>query len=140
MKKLIQLFCIVAVCISLNTTAQDKKGVLEGGGTSPEITFTKTEHDFGSMKKGSDMKYDFTFKNTGKTALVLNNVKASCGCTTPKWPKEPIAPGKSSTINVTYDSKRVGPFTKSITITSNAKTPTVELQIKGTVEDDLKKQ
>lgn len=140
MKKVFLLFNVFVLCLILSATAQDKKGSLEGSGTSPEITFETLEHDFGITKKGSDMKYEFKFKNTGKSPLVLNNVKASCGCTTPTWPKEPIAPGKSSSIKVEYDSKRVGPFTKSITITSNAKNPTVELQIKGLVDDDLKKK
>lgn len=138
MKKVVLLFSLITICFIAKLSAQDKKGTLEGGGTSPEITFESKEHDFGTMKKGADMKYEFKFKNTGKSPLILNNVKASCGCTTPTWPKEPIGPGKSSSIKVEYDSKRVGPFTKSITITSNAITPSLEISIKGAVEDNLK--
>lgn len=139
MQKVVLILSMITVCFLCKIKAQDKKGTLEGGGTNPEISFEMTEYNFGTVKKGSDMKCEFKFKNTGKSPLILNNVKASCGCTTPTWPKEPIAPGKSSAIKVEYDSKRVGPFTKSITITSNAKTPTVDITIKGEVEDELKK-
>lgn len=139
MKKALFIAGLFLFCIVSGVNAQDKKGVLEGNSTNPEITFEKTEHDYGTMKKGADTKMEFKFKNTGKSPLILNNVKASCGCTTPTWPKEPIAPGKSGSIKVEYDSKRIGPFTKSITVTSNAKTPSTELIIKGVVEDDIKK-
>ena len=62
------------------------------------------------------------FTNTGKEPLIIEKAKGSCGCTVPEWPKEPIAPGETAVIKINYDEKRVGPYTKSITITSNAKT------------------
>ncbi len=101
----------------------------------PVITFTETEHDFGQIKE-SDGKVStvFTFKNEGMEPLVLSNVRASCGCTTPTWTKTPIEPGETGTITVTYNpAGRPGRFTKSITITSNATSATVKLYIKGEV-------
>lgn len=140
MKKVYLFLAVLFTGLVLNVNAQEKKGQLEGSGTEPQIKFEFLEHDFGTVQKGADMKIDFKFTNTGKSPLILNNVKASCGCTTPTWPKEPIAPGKGNSIRVEYDSKRVGPFTKSITISSNAKTPSIELIIKGTVEDENTKK
>lgn len=101
----------------------------------PVITFTKTEHDFGKINE-ADGKVTtvFEFKNDGMTPLTLTNVRASCGCTTPKWTKEPIEPGQSGAITVTYNPNgRPGSFTKRITVTSNASEPTKYLTIRGEV-------
>ncbi|HBX52157.1 MAG: hypothetical protein A2275_16070 [Bacteroidetes bacterium RIFOXYA12_FULL_35_11] len=135
MKKIYVFLAVLLTGLVLNVNAQQKKGQLEGDSPDPQIKFEFLEYDFGTVKKGTDMKIDFKFTNTGKSPLILNNVKSSCGCTTPSWPKEPIAPGKGNSIKVEYDSKRVGPFTKSITISTNAKTPSIDIIIKGTVED-----
>ena len=104
-------------------------------GQDPVITFNKTTHDFGKINE-TDGKVTtiFEIKNEGMSPLVLNNVKASCGCTTPQWTHEPIEPGQSGKITVTYNpSGRPGKFQKTITITSNATEPTTKLYIKGEV-------
>lgn len=101
----------------------------------PVITFEKTEHDFGKINEGDGrVTTIFTFKNEGMEPLILSNVKASCGCTTPKWPREPIEPGQTGEITVTYNPNgRPGSFTKQVTITSNATEPTKVIRIKGQV-------
>lgn len=100
-----------------------------------EITFDKDVHDFGNLKQGGDATCEFKFKNTGTDPLVISNARGSCGCTVPQWPQEPIKPGESSTIKVTYDSKRVGPINKSVTITSNAGNESTKvLRITGNIE------
>ena len=99
-----------------------------------EFAFTEETYDFAKIPKGTPVNHDFNFTNTGKEPIVISNVQASCGCTTPKWPKEPILPGKTATINVQYNAANPGGFNKSITITSNAKTPSKVIYIKGTVE------
>ena len=97
------------------------------------LSFTKESHDFGTIAEGPAANIDFTFKNTGKEPLILETVHASCGCTTPTWPKEPVLPGKSATIKASYNTVGPpGPFTKNITVTSNAGTKV--LTIKGSVE------
>lgn len=99
------------------------------------ITFEKTDHDFGKINE-ADGKVTtvFTFKNEGMESLVLSNVRASCGCTTPKWPRQPIEPGQTGEITVTYNPNgRPGRFTKTVTITSNATEPTTRVTIKGEV-------
>jgi hypothetical protein len=108
---------------------------LGGQQTQPTITFTNKEHDFGTIRElDGAVSYEFNFTNQGKTPLILNDVKASCGCTTPSWPHEPILPGKTGSIKVSFNPKnRPGPFSKSITITSNADTPSMTLLIKGVV-------
>lgn len=101
----------------------------------PVITFNETTHDFGKINE-ADGKVTtvFEFTNEGMIPLVLTNVRASCGCTTPKWTREPIEPGQKGQITVTYNPNgRPGRFNKSITITSNASEPTCRLYIKGEV-------
>ncbi len=101
----------------------------------PVITFKEKEHNFGKIEEaGGRVSTVFEFKNEGMEPLVISNVRASCGCTTPTWTRTPIEPGQTGTITVTYNPNgRPGRFQKSITITSNASTPTVKLYIKGEV-------
>lgn len=103
---------------------------------APVIAFETLEHDYGTFMQGGDGVYEFKFKNEGKEPLILSNVRSSCGCTIPTWPKHPIMPGESEIIKVKYDTKRVGSFHKSIYIYSNAKKSTVTLKIKGTIKRD----
>ncbi len=101
----------------------------------PVITFSKTQHDFGKINEGDGrVTTIFEFKNEGMEPLVLSNVRASCGCTTPKWTNSPVEPGQTGTITVTYNPNgRPGKFTKTVTVTSNASTPTTKLTIRGEV-------
>ena len=97
------------------------------------LSFTEETFDFGNVPQGIPVTHIFNFTNTGKEPVVLSNVQPSCQCTTPEWPKEPIMPGKSSKITVTYNALHEGVFTKAVTITSNATEPTKVIYIKGTV-------
>jgi archaellum component FlaG (FlaF/FlaG flagellin family) len=100
-----------------------------------EIQFEEETHDFGTFKEGSSVTYEFKFKNIGKEPLVLLNAVAGCGCTKPTIPKEPIAAGKTGVIKVTFNSTgKPGQLNKAITVTSNAKTSTKILTIRGYVE------
>ena len=103
---------------------------------APEIKFVTDTHDYGTITKGANGDCSFAFNNTGKEPLILSNVKSSCGCTTPSWTKDPVLPGKTGKIDVHYDTNRLGQISKSITVTSNAKTATVILMIKGNVIDN----
>jgi len=101
---------------------------------APKITFKEETFDFGSIPEGPQVTHEFKFRNEGKEPLILTSVKASCGCTTPAWPKEPILPGKDGVITATYNTQgRPGPFTKSITITSNSAESSRVIFIKGEV-------
>lgn len=104
------------------------------------ITFEKETHDFGSLEKGAFCEYEFKFTNTGKEPLVISNATASCGCTVPSYPREPIMPGKTGSIKVKYDSNRIGAFQKEVSITSNAKNALVKLTIKGKINEPPKEE
>lgn len=100
---------------------------------APEISFEKTIHDYGTLTQGSDGTCEFKFTNTGNEPLILSKPSSSCGCTVPTWPQEPILPGKSDIIKVTYNTNNVGPINKTVTVLSNARTNKVILSIKGKV-------
>jgi len=104
------------------------------------MDFASTVHDFGQIKEdGGPAIYIFEFVNKATTPIIINNVTASCGCTTPEWTKAPVAPGQKGSIKVTYDPKnRPGPFEKTITINYNQAPNVVVLRIKGSVEEHAK--
>lgn len=101
--------------------------------SGPVMTFDVTTIDYGTVDKGADPYRSFKFTNTGNEPLIIKDAKGSCGCTAPEWPKEPIMPGEASVIKVKYDTQRVGPFTKTVSITTNEATPRT-LTIKGEVK------
>lgn len=96
------------------------------------LQLKEAEHDFGKIPQGKPVYYNFEIVNTGKTELKLDNVQASCGCTTPEWSKDPIAPGATAKIKVGYNAAADNYFEKYITITYNTN-QTKQLKIKGTV-------
>jgi hypothetical protein len=99
-----------------------------------KLSLDKEVHDYGKIKKGADGSCYFTITNTGTEPLTITNAKGSCGCTVPSWPKEPIIPGESAKMKVTYATNRVGPINKSVTITSNSVDGKVKMvKIKGEV-------
>lgn len=103
-----------------------------------EIKFDKLTHNFGLFSEESPIqKTTFTFTNVGSAPLVINQVVASCGCTVPKYAKQPIAPGKKGSIEVTYNGrgKFPGHFKKSITVRTNGKTEMVRLYIEGEMKE-----
>lgn len=137
-KGLLLLGAVCLMAVGMTATAQgigagsSSSGNQVGGAT---IDFEKEVHDYGTIKQHGDGACEFKFTNNGTEPLIISNARGSCGCTVPSWPKEPIAPGESSVIKVKYDTKRVGPINKSVTITSNAgDSPTTVIRIKGKVE------
>lgn len=125
---------VVLFAMSFTAFAQEEqKTEVNNDPNAAEIVFENEVHDFGTIEYGGNGTYDFKFSNTGKSPLIISNARGSCGCTVPKWPKEPIAKGQSGSINVQYDTKRPGPFTKTVTISSNAKSANKVITIKGTV-------
>ena len=101
--------------------------------------FEKTTHDFGDIPEGNPVTYEFKFTNTGKVPLVIAEVKASCGCTTPKWTNEPVLPGKTGKITAQYNTlNRPGSFNKNLTIMANTEPAVTVLYIKGNVLAKIK--
>ena len=123
MKKLFFLFMAVA------------NGLIFSQEVGPKIEFESLEVDYGELSKGDNGVRIFKFTNTGSEPLIINKVYSSCGCTIPKKPSSPIGPGQEDEIQVKYDTNRIGPIRKIITVLSNAiNSPTISLKITGNVE------
>lgn len=101
-----------------------------------EFAFTSEAIDYGKIEKNSDGIRVFEFTNVGETPLIIKQIKSSCGCTIPEKPAKPIMPGEKGEIKVSYDTRRIGGFSKAITVYSNAKTERKNLKIKGFVRND----
>ena len=118
------------------TTLWSLFAILAFAAGEAEIKFEKTSHDFGSFPESQKVTCTFKFTNTGDNLLVIHQAIASCGCTVPQYPKQPIKPGESGEITVTYNGagKFPGHFKKSITIRTNAKQEIVRLYIEGDMQ------
>jgi hypothetical protein len=100
----------------------------------PAITFEEEFHDFGEVQEGAVVEHTFTFKNEGEGPLIISNAQGSCGCTVPDWPRQPIAPGQTGQIKVSFNSKgRAGRQDKRVTLTTNAVPQSKVLNITSTV-------
>lgn len=146
-KKILFTALVVGLITSCNNqnsntseaTASSTEQSIEDTATANEnvgvIEFENTVYDFGTVKEGAKVDHSFKFKNTGTAPIILAQVSASCGCTTPDYTKEPILPGKEGEIKVSFDSQgQVGNQQKIVTISSNAENRVTTVQIKGTVE------
>ncbi len=122
MKKFVALFAFI-LFVSAAAFAQ------------PKAQFDLKKLDYGTIDKGSEPLRIFKFKNVGTEPLIIKNAKGSCGCTVPKPPKDPIMPGEEANLEVRYDTKRIGKFTKTVTLTTNdPDNPKTVLTIHGEVK------
>lgn len=101
-----------------------------------EFKFESETIDYGKIAQGSEGKRVFEFTNIGDAPLTIKDIKSTCGCTVPKRPEKPIMPGEKGQIEVSYDTKRLGGFSKAITVYSNAKNERKMLKIKGYITKD----
>lgn len=137
MKKLVLTFGLAIFgSVMLNPVfAQEDTRTSGQVSDGPLITVNKEVHDYGTITQGDDGNCKFIVTNTGKEPLIISLCKGSCGCTVPVCPQEPIAPGESAEITVKYNTNKVGPINKSVTITSNATNePRKIVRIKGNVK------
>ncbi len=143
MKKLLILFTVIAL-VSCGKKEQKSMSIevpLTNDGkvdTSklPKFTFVQDVYDFGQIKQGEKVSYSFKFKNTGSTPLIISSASASCGCTVPSYPEEPIQPGEESKVDVVFDSNgKMGMQTKTITLVSNTIPNTKVLYLRGEILD-----
>ncbi len=146
MKRIILSLFIIVSLIScetkeskLDTSLVNNPSSAEGtrkGNNVPEIKFEKTEHDFGKILQGEQVSYTFKFKNTGNAPLIITNIEKTCGCTSPDYSKEPIKPGDSGKITITYDSKGHKGFqNKRLVVKANTNPSETVLRIKAQVEN-----
>jgi len=131
MKNVFLAISFFLTTIAIN--AQAAKPATTFDANAPAFKFEKEVIDYGKIAQNSDGNRVFKFKNTGKTPLIITNVKGSCGCTVPTKPEEPIMPGKTGEIKVKYATDRIGRFSKTVTITSNATEARKVVRIKGEV-------
>jgi hypothetical protein len=112
------------------------------GVTFAQTTYSVSEetYDFGQIQQGVPASHEFVITNTGKEPLIISGVRASCGCTTPFWTKEPIAPGETGIVKASYNAAANGPFHKSVTVTTNGTPATKVLYIKGEVKQKIEKK
>ncbi|WP_443939702.1 DUF1573 domain-containing protein [Pedobacter sp. MW01-1-1] len=144
MKKIFVLAIVAlsfAACRNANTQTQEESAVKSGVESpqyapvdAPVITFEREIFDFGKIKQGDVVTHEFKFKNTGKNPLIIAEATATCGCTIPQWPREPILPGKESLIKVSFNSTgKMGMQDKVVTITSNANPTITSVHLVGEV-------
>ncbi|HEV7346766.1 DUF1573 domain-containing protein [Telluribacter sp.] len=119
-----KFFSVLVVLLSVATFSFAQKGVMK---------FKEETHSFSKIEQGKPVTHEFTFTNTGTDPIVISNVSASCGCTTPSYTKDPVLPGKTGSIKATYNAAAMGAFNKSVTVFSNAESPTITLFLKGEV-------
>ena len=142
MKKITTLLFIGLLTLTINA---QKKEVTEPvqDPNAPVFEFETEVIDYGKIEQNADGVRVFKFTNIGKSPLIITHIKSSCGCTVPKKPTEPIMPGKVGEIEVKYATNRIGGFSKTITVSSNAVGPPKRLRIKGIVikpESAIKKE
>jgi hypothetical protein len=125
MKKIISVLVLALSFMSLTSLTLQNKA---------EFKFEHETHDFGRIPQGKPVSYEFKFTNTGTEPLIISKVESTCGCTVPEFTTAPVQPGAQGTIKVTFDAAAASPFSKMVTIRSNAKTPVKALYIKGVVQ------
>ncbi len=146
MKKIILLAALVVFGITTSKAQETSKKIKPTAAKMTKVNgagmvFETETIDYGTIAHNSDGKREFVFTNNGNKPLIITNTQGSCGCTVPSTPKEPIAPGAKGKISVKYATDRVGAFTKTVTVTSNAEgQPTKVLTIKGNVLPDEEKK
>lgn len=138
MKKFFSVFAMIALFSVASFAQKAEKVEVEPAeatapAAGPEMTFDVTTIDYGEIEQNADPLRIFNFTNTGTDVLTITNAKGSCGCTVPKYPRQPILPGETATIEVRYDTKRLGKFTKTVRLTTNEVVGTRVLTIKGNV-------
>jgi hypothetical protein len=134
MKKFALILFIGFLAISVN--AQEKVEAKTADENAPVFKFETEIVDYGDIARNSDGIKLLKFTNIGKSPIIITNVKGSCGCTVPTSPKEPIMPGEEGEIQIKYATNRIGAFSKTVTITSNAVRPNIIIPVKGTVLND----
>ena len=129
-----QTSLIVLLLLAVIAWPSCKQGGSKTTNKEAHIEFDSMKHDFGEISFDGDGTFDFVFSNSGSEPLLVTHVKSTCGCTIPEWSKEPVLSGKKGKIHVEYDTRRVGNFTKSIYVYSNAGNGPQKLMITGTVQ------
>lgn len=119
-----KFFSVLVVLMTVASFSYAQKGVMK---------FKEETRNFGKIEQGKPVTQEFTFTNNGTEPIVISNVSVSCGCTTPDWTRTPVLPKQSGSVKATYNAAAMGTFNKSITVFSNAESPSLTLFLKGEV-------
>ncbi len=137
MKKLVLMLATIVATTTCALAQQttNTETVTAANADAGKMTFPEQSFSFGDVPEGPDVQHDFTFTNTGKKPINIKHAGAGCGCTVANWPHEPVLPGQTATIKVTFHTaSRPGAFSKTVFIDSDADQPTYQLVINGTVK------
>ncbi len=132
MKRIFAIFSAVAFIVLTGCSQTPQPAAAQK--VENMLAFENTTHDYGNIPQGGDGTYEFVFKNTGAKPVILTNVRSSCGCTIPEWPREPIASGQEARIKVRYNTQIAGRFSKKISVYADSISTPIVLSIKGNVE------
>ena len=127
-------FLLIGSALFAQTTKPAEQAA-QASTKGPKMVFETNTVDFGEILKGSDRVRKAVFTNKGTEPLIVKTARGSCGCTVPTWPKEPIMPGEKGTIEINYDTQRVGPINKTVRIQTNEGEEEITLYIKGNISD-----
>ncbi len=127
-------FLLIGSAVFAQTTKPAEQAA-QASTKGPKMVFETNTVDFGEILKGSDRVRKAVFTNKGTEPLIVKTARGSCGCTVPTWPKEPIMPGEKGTIEINYDTQRVGPINKTVRIQTNEGEEEITLYIKGNISD-----
>lgn len=127
MKTLKNLFAATVLFIAAHVAAQPREQQPQS------LTFAENTHNFGDIEQNKPVTHDFTFTNTSGKAVTITNVKPSCGCTAPEYPKTAIKPGETAVVTARFDAQKAGSFTKTLTVTTDDTDQSQTLYIKGKV-------
>lgn len=131
---LLMVFC--AGYISAQTSVPATPATPAKSSAGPHLEWESTVVDYGDIKKGSDPVRKAIFYNKGTEPLIIKSARGSCGCTVPTWPKEPIMPGEKGVIEIRYDTQRVGPINKTVSVSTNESEEETRITIKGNISAD----
>ena len=137
MKNVLTLMILVfavGFAVSQTTAPATSSSPTKTGG--PHLEWDAVVIDYGEIKKGADPLRKATFTNTGTEPLIIKSARGSCGCTVPTWPKDPIMPGEKSAIEIRYDTQRVGPINKTVSVSTNESEEETRVTIKGNISAD----
>ncbi|HEX5624905.1 MAG TPA: DUF1573 domain-containing protein [Saprospiraceae bacterium] len=129
---IVMVFC-VGYAVAQTAPASNATPAKTGG---PHLEWESTIVDYGDIKKGSDPVRRAVFFNKGTEPLVIKSARGSCGCTVPTWPKDPIMPGEKGVIEIRYDTQRVGPINKTVSVSTNEGDEETRITIKGNISAD----
>jgi hypothetical protein len=130
---MVKMKAILISFILLATVSCSEKSGKKTDKKASKMEFEETNHNFGEIKYGGEASFDFIFSNKGKSPLIIDNVRSTCGCTVPEWTREPVNESNTGSVRVIYDTHRVGAFSKTLIVYSNAANSPVRLFIKGRV-------